>query len=131
MSGTTAQLDVRVSRIAFLNKKEQYREWRGKTLGLADSMGFGGVLRTRKVIPTLVEYEAADASQETKTRYKHNALGYNLLLMSVTRVSYCLVEEAEGDAFDAITALDQKWATAQQEDLTQLQEEFTIVPTTA
>jgi hypothetical protein len=73
--------------------------------------------QTKQTIPTLAQYEACES----------NAKAYNLMLMScIMKISYGLVEEAEGSAFDALYALNNKWAPTEQEDLTDLQKkEFT------
>jgi hypothetical protein len=58
------ELDKRVSRIAFSNKAEDYREWRGKTLALSDSKGYGFVFQTRQTMPTFTNVSEAQPLEE-------------------------------------------------------------------
>jgi hypothetical protein len=60
---------------------------------LADSKIYGGILRVKKELPTQAVHEKLDAVSATKWFYESNALTYNLLLMSCTKISYGLVAE--------------------------------------
>jgi hypothetical protein len=108
------ELDKPVSRIAYSNKAEEdYCELCGKTLlALTDSD-----TRSRPF-----QYDhSMKVTPGAKKLYESNAKAYNLMLLSCTKISYGLVEEAEGNT---LLALDNKWAPREQEDLTELQKEF-------
>jgi hypothetical protein len=92
---------------------------------LADSKGYGKTFKSPKpVIPTEAECELTTATEEERKLFKSNANGYNLLVMSTTKISFGLVRQGEGNAFDGMQLLDKKWAPTGQGQLADLQTEW-------
>jgi hypothetical protein len=114
-----------VHRILFSEKPSEYHEWITKTQAIADGHGYGRSLKSPKqVIPTAASLLLSTATAEDKKIFSDNAQGFTLLTLSTTKVSFGLVELAEGNAFDAVTLLNNHWAPNAQEDLVALQSEW-------
>jgi hypothetical protein len=93
----------------FSDKKEDYHEWKIKTQAIADAAGYGETFKIpNKVIPTAAALFLSTATDEDKKVFKDKAQGVSLLILSTTKTSFGLVEQAKGNASDASALLDRK-----------------------
>ena len=78
-----------------MDKKEEYPEWRAKTVAIADSKGFGKTfMPPRQVIPTEERCEESSVTTLEKKVFKSNANGFSLLMLSTTKISFGLIQQA-------------------------------------
>jgi hypothetical protein len=100
-----------MTRILYSEKKADYNEWMAKTQAIADGGGYGETFRSpKKIIPTAEDLLLSTATAEDKKLFKDNASGVSLLTLSTTKISFGLVQKANGNAFDAVRLLNNKWA---------------------
>ncbi|MFM8621800.1 MAG: hypothetical protein ACKOB3_00220, partial [Holophagaceae bacterium] len=87
-----------------------YDDWRLKTVTLAETKGFGDPFTTTTAIPTEAEANASNATDEVKQMFKANREANNLLIMSCSGIALGLVSRAKGNAREALSKLDAKYA---------------------
>jgi hypothetical protein len=117
--------DQKTRFVQFKNVKSEYKEWRAKTMAIANSKGCDHVLKKLpEGLLTSKEVQKEGVTEAEKKLYQANADAYNILVMSTTGVSFGSVDHAK-DAFTAMTKLDMKWAPVDSNSLTQLQKDFT------
>jgi hypothetical protein len=98
------------------NAHSFYDEWKFKTLALIRKKGWGLIFDDASVtIPTAAEVSLDSATQAQKKVYKLNVEAYDQILMGCSGVPLGLVKRAKGNARDAISNLDVKYAVCQED----------------
>jgi hypothetical protein len=93
--------DQKTRFIQFKNVRSEYKEWRAKTMAIANSKGCDGVLKKQEEVLSSEDIQKPGVTDAQKKIYQANADAYNILVMSTTGVSFGLVSQA-GDAFKGL-----------------------------